>query len=51
MRRGYKVYKEVCAACHTMNYMFYRNLIGACMTEDEAKAEAQDVSIVHVVMC
>lgn len=26
LQRGYKVYKEVCAACHSMNLMSYRNL-------------------------
>jgi len=26
LQRGYKVYHEVCAACHSMNLMHYRNL-------------------------
>ena len=26
VQRGYKVYREVCAACHSMNLMYYRNL-------------------------
>ncbi|WP_439922943.1 cytochrome c1 [Nitrobacter sp. JJSN] len=26
LQRGYKVYKEVCAACHSMNLVHYRNL-------------------------
>lgn len=26
VQRGYKVYREVCAACHSMNLMFFRNL-------------------------
>jgi ubiquinol-cytochrome c reductase cytochrome b/c1 subunit len=26
LQRGYKVYKEVCASCHSMNLMFFRNL-------------------------
>ena len=43
VRRGYQVYKQVCAACHSMNYMYYRNLVGAIMTEEEAKAEAEEV--------
>jgi cytochrome c1 len=25
-RRGYQVYKQVCAACHSMRYLAYRNL-------------------------
>lgn len=46
VRRGYQVYKQVCAACHSMNYMYYRNLVDACMTEEEAKAEAEEVQVV-----
>lgn len=45
IRRGYEVYKQVCAACHSMNYMFYRNLVGVIMTEDEAKAEAEEINV------
>jgi ubiquinol-cytochrome c reductase cytochrome c1 subunit len=26
LQRGYKVYREVCAACHSMNLLFFRNL-------------------------
>jgi cytochrome c1 len=26
LRRGYKVYKEVCSTCHSMNYVHFRNL-------------------------
>jgi ubiquinol-cytochrome c reductase cytochrome c1 subunit len=26
LQRGYKVYREVCAACHSMNLMYFRNL-------------------------
>ena len=26
VQRGYKVYREVCAACHSMNLMYFRNL-------------------------
>lgn len=26
LRRGYKVYKEVCATCHSMQYVSFRNL-------------------------
>lgn len=45
MRRGYFVYKQVCAACHSMNYMYYRNLVGTIMTEEEAKVEAEEVQV------
>src|ERR1700712_1702791 len=26
LQRGYKVYQEVCSACHSMNLVYYRNL-------------------------
>jgi len=40
MRRGYQVYKEVCAACHSMERICYRHLVGITHTEEQAKAEA-----------
>lgn len=43
VRRGYQVYKQVCAACHSMKYLAYRNLVGVTHTEEEAKAEAEEI--------
>jgi len=45
VRRGYEVYKQVCAACHSMNYMCFRNLVGVTHTEAEAKAEAEETMV------
>ncbi|PSN50790.1 Cytochrome c1 [Blattella germanica] len=45
IRRGYEVYKSVCAACHSMRFIAYRNLIGVSHTEAEAKAEAEEVQV------
>jgi len=45
VRRGYEVYKQVCAACHSMEYLCYRNLVGVIMTEEEAKAEAEEAQV------
>ncbi|KAG8201720.1 hypothetical protein JTE90_012781 [Oedothorax gibbosus] len=45
IRRGYEVYKQVCAACHSMKYLRYRELVGVSHTEEEAKAEAAEVMI------
>jgi len=42
VRRGYQVYKQVCAACHSMRYLAFRNLVGVSHTEEEAKAEAEE---------
>jgi ubiquinol-cytochrome c reductase cytochrome c1 subunit len=43
VRRGYEVYKQVCAACHSLQYVSYREMVDVFMTEDEAKAEAKEV--------
>merc|ERR1711973_499052 len=45
VRRGYQVYKQVCAACHSLRYMAYRNLVDVTHTEAEAKAEAEEVQV------
>jgi len=45
VRRGYQVYKQVCAACHSMRFLAYRNLVGVSHTEAEAKLEAEESQI------
>lgn len=45
IRRGYQVYQQVCAACHSMDYMHYRDLVGVAYTEKEAKAIAAEAEI------
>ena len=43
LQRGYQVYTEVCASCHSMKYVSYRNLFepgGPEFTKDQAKAIA-----------
>ncbi len=48
LRRGYQVYREVCAACHSMKLMYYRNLAqpgGPEYTEEEVKALIADVEV------
>ncbi|MDD9841119.1 MAG: cytochrome c1 [Alphaproteobacteria bacterium] len=45
LRRGYKVYQQVCAACHGMKYVRFRNLAqagGPEFTLDEVKAIAAE---------
>jgi ubiquinol-cytochrome c reductase cytochrome c1 subunit len=42
IRRGYQVYKEVCSACHGMEQLAFRNLVGVSHTEDEARALAEE---------
>lgn len=44
VRRGFEVYKQVCAACHSMKFLAYRHLVGVTHTEEEAKTlAAQDM--------
>lgn len=42
IRRGHQVYAQVCAACHGLKRIAFRNLVGVCYTEEEAKALAAD---------
>ncbi|XP_024388099.1 cytochrome c1-2, heme protein, mitochondrial isoform X3 [Physcomitrium patens] len=45
IRRGHQVYKEVCAACHAMSLVTYRDLIGVAYTEAEVKALASEIEV------
>merc|ERR1719284_929156 len=45
MRRGYQVYKEVCAACHSMERICYRHLVGITHTQEQAKVEAGSILV------
>lgn len=39
------MYKQVCSACHSLQYVKYREFVGALMTEEEAKNEAAEVQV------
>ena len=48
LQRGYKVYKEVCSNCHSMNLMSFRNLSdkgGPGFSEEQVKALAATFKI------
>jgi ubiquinol-cytochrome c reductase cytochrome c1 subunit len=45
LQRGFQVYKEVCAACHSMSRLAYRNLEDLGYSEAEIKAIAADATI------
>jgi ubiquinol-cytochrome c reductase cytochrome c1 subunit len=48
LQRGYQVYKEVCAACHSMELLSFRNLAeegGPHFSEAEARALAAEYQI------
>ena len=35
IQRGYKVYREVCSGCHSMDLLYYRDLLDIGFSEDE----------------
>lgn len=48
LRRGYKVYKEVCATCHSMQFVSFRNLSqpgGPEFSEGQVKALAAEITV------
>jgi len=44
-QRGFLVYKQVCASCHAMKQLAYRNLQGIGLSEEEIRAIAGEVMI------
>ncbi|KAI9884158.1 MAG: cytochrome c1 [Watsoniomyces obsoletus] len=42
LRRGFQVYTEVCASCHSLKRIPWRALVGVTHTVDEAKAMAEE---------
>lgn len=40
-----QVYQQVCAACHSMNQLAWRNLVGVAYTEEEAKYMAAQTEV------
>lgn len=46
LRRGFQVYKEVCATCHSIEGIHYRELVGVTHTAEELAAMAEEVDFV-----
>ncbi|GLT71694.1 hypothetical protein SLA2020_436930 [Shorea laevis] len=46
IRRGHHVYQQVCASCHSMSLISYRDLVGVAYTEEETKAMAAEIEVV-----
>ncbi len=46
LQRGFKVYREVCAACHSMNRVAFRSLADLGYSEGQIKAIAAEYDIV-----
>jgi ubiquinol-cytochrome c reductase cytochrome c1 subunit len=45
LQRGYKVYKEVCSACHSMNLVSFRNLEELGYSEEQVKTIASEYEV------
>ncbi|MDD9331620.1 MAG: cytochrome c1 [Wolbachia sp.] len=45
IQRGYKVYREICAACHSMNRVAFRNLQNIGFSEEEVKQIAASYQV------
>jgi ubiquinol-cytochrome c reductase cytochrome b/c1 subunit len=45
LQRGFKVYKEVCAVCHGMKYVAFRNLEALGYSDGQVKAIASEYKI------
>ncbi|CAJ0765740.1 20675_t:CDS:2 [Entrophospora sp. SA101] len=43
IRRGYQVYREICSACHSLDRIAWRHLVGVSHSEEELKAMAEEV--------
>jgi len=46
LQRGYQVYTEVCASCHSMRLLYFRNLTDIGYSEDQVKAIAAEYDVV-----
>jgi len=48
LQRGYQVYKEVCSACHSLEYVALRDLAQLGYNEAEVKAEAANWTVASI---
>ena len=45
LQRGFQVYSQVCAGCHAMSLLSYRNLLQTGMSADQAQTAAAAVTV------
>lgn len=45
IRRGHQVYQAVCASCHSVGRLYYRDLVGVAYTEEEMKTALEEVEV------
>ena len=44
-QRGFQIYKDVCAACHSLSLLAYRNLTELGLTEAQVKGIAAEITV------
>lgn len=45
VRRGFQVYRQVCASCHSVDKIAFRSLVGVSHTESQMKAIAESYEV------
>ena len=45
VQRGFKVYREICAGCHSMKLLYYRDLLDIGFSKDQVKAIAAEYTV------
>ena len=45
IRRGFQVYRQVCASCHSLNKISFRNLVGVTHDEESLKKIAESYEV------
>lgn len=45
IRRGFQVYRQICASCHSINKVAFRSLVGVTHSEEEMKKIAESYEI------
>lgn len=45
VRRGFQVYRQVCASCHSLHGVAFRTLVGVTHTEEQAKKIAESYEV------
>ena len=45
VQRGFQVYTEVCSGCHSMNLLYYRDLIDIGFSEEQVKVIAAEYTV------
>ncbi len=45
IRRGFQVYKQVCATCHSIEQIRFRSLVGVTHTEEQVKKICEDYEV------